>query len=131
MGEVPLGSGGLTKENLMSSELWNYRTDLVGGVDVIVGFDVEASDGHIGKIDVASTVADRQSIVVDTGFWIFGKKRMIPAGMVENINYDDHKVFVAMTKDQVKGAPEHVEDDHFAPEFDRLQPYNDYYRPFS
>ena len=113
----------------MSTALWNYRTDLVGGVNVIVGFDVEVSDGHIGKVDAASALTDRFSIVVDTGFWIFGKKRMIPAGMIERINYDDHKIFVRMTKDEVKHAPEYVDDDHLDPEVERAHPYNDYYRP--
>ena len=48
----------------------------------LVGYDVEATDGHIGKIDEASNEAAGQYLVVDTGFWIFGKKRLIPAGVV-------------------------------------------------
>ena len=48
----------------------------------MTGFDVEAIDGSIGKIDESSFEADNSHIVVDTGFWIFGKKRLIPAGAV-------------------------------------------------
>ncbi len=117
-----------TNGTTTNGTLWNYRTDLVGGVDVIVGFDVEATDGHIGKVDHISTQLDRSAIVVDTGFWIFGKKRMIPAGMIERINYDDKKLFVRMTKHDAKEAPEFA-DAHSSPEFDRHDPYDDHYRP--
>ena len=48
--------------------------------------------------------------MVDTGFWIFGKKRMIPAGVVRAIDVDEKKVFVAMTKDEIKGAPDYDDD---------------------
>ena len=28
--------------------------------------------------------------MVDTGFWIFGRKRMIPAGLVERVDPDEN-----------------------------------------
>ena len=52
-------------------------------------------------------------LVVDTGFWIFGKKRMIPAGVVpRDRRRRANKVFVAMTKDQIKQAPDYDEERH-------------------
>jgi hypothetical protein len=45
----------------------------------------EASDGHIGDIDEVSFDIGSGCIIVDTGFWIFGKKGMVPAGMIEKI----------------------------------------------
>ena len=69
----------------MTQNVWSYRTDLSNDLkrqDQLVGYDVEALDGSIGKIDKASTETDRYYLVVDTGFWIFGKKRLIPAGVV-------------------------------------------------
>jgi hypothetical protein len=47
--------------------------------------------------------------VVDTGFWIFGKKRMIPAGVISRVDHDDRQVYVALTKDQIKQAPDFEE----------------------
>jgi hypothetical protein len=44
--------------------------------------------------------------VVDTGFWIFGKKRMNPAGVLTRIDHDDRNVYVTLTKDQIKQAPD-------------------------
>jgi hypothetical protein len=90
---------------MRTTDVWTYRDTLDVSRDV-VGYDVEATDGHIGKIDEASTETSRRWIVVDTGFWIFGKKRMIPAGVVQRVDHDDRKVWVSMTKDQIKSAPD-------------------------
>ena len=92
---------------MTSKTVWTYR----GGVDAAandpVDFDVEATDGSIGKIDQSSTEVNRQYLVVDTGFWIFGKKRLIPAGVVTHVDPADRKVYVSMTKDQIKNAPDY------------------------
>jgi hypothetical protein len=45
--------------------------------------------------------------VVDTGPWIFGKQRMLPAGVIDRIDYDGRQVFVNLTKDQVRDAPDY------------------------
>ncbi len=92
------------------SQLWNYRHDIaVDDVD-LVGFDVEATDGHIGKVDEASAAIGESYLVVDTGFWIFGHKRVIPARAVRQINRNERVVFLDITKDEVKGAPDHQAD---------------------
>ena len=44
--------------------------------------------------------------MVDTGPWIFGRKVVLPAGAIETIDLDNHKVVVRLTKDQIKGSPE-------------------------
>ena len=91
--------------------MWEYRSEL-GTLDRdLVGFDVEAVDGKIGKIDEDSNETGSAYLVVDTGFWIFGKKRLIPAGVVDRIDDVDRTVFVRMTKDQIKSAPD-FEDQH-------------------
>jgi hypothetical protein len=43
----------------------------------------EASDGGIGKIDEATYAAAARCIVVDTGPWIFGKKRVLHARVID------------------------------------------------
>jgi hypothetical protein len=91
--------------------MWDYRTDLQTTARDLIGYDVEATDGRIGEIDEATYEAGSAYLVVDTGFWIFGKKRMVPAGVVERIDDTDRKVFVRMTKDQIKSAPD-FEDPH-------------------
>jgi hypothetical protein len=82
--------------------------DPLAGVDP-TGYEVDASDGHIGKVDEATNDAGRGLLVVDTGFWIFGKKRMIPTTLVESVNADERRVVLSATKEQVKQAPDYDE----------------------
>ena len=112
------------------TNLWIYRTNLGSSLNArdIVGYDVHATDGDIGKIDDASTDTSRQYLVVDTGFWIFGKKRMIPAGVVTSVDHDDKTVSVAMSKDQIKSAPDFDKDDW---NDDSRSQHTDYYTPYS
>ena len=46
---------------------------------------------------------------MNTGFWIFGKKRLIPAAAVQSVNHSPKTVHVALTKDQIKSAPDYDE----------------------
>ena len=89
--------------------LWEYRATVYATDPDFTGFDVEAADGHIGKVDEASNDAGRSFLVVDTGFWIFGKKRLIPAGVVERVDPDTKTIHVVLTKDQIKSAPDYDE----------------------
>ena len=86
------------------TEIWTYR-DRNWTTGSLIGYSVEALDGGIGKIDDAS-------YDVDTGPWIFGKKVMLPAGVVVRVNHDDETVFVNRTKEQIKNAPELDEDQY-------------------
>ena len=92
-------------------ELWTYGDTVRTGGD-LSGYQVEATDGGIGKVDEATYEAGSSFLVIDTGPWIFGKKVMIPAGLVESVDHDDEKVFVGATKDAIKDAPEY-QDGHF------------------
>jgi hypothetical protein len=100
------------------SELWTYQmveyatpgTEARPSVPPeLAGYGVEAVDGHIGKVDEATYEVGSSYLVVDTGFWIFGKKRMIPAGVIARLDHDDRQVFVNLTKDQIKQAPDFEE----------------------
>lgn len=94
------------------ADIYTYRIDVFEAEPIdLTGFDVEASDGHIGKVDEASHDAG-SCLVVDTGFWIFGKRRMVPAGMVRAVDPDERKVHLSMTKDEVKDAPDYDPDHH-------------------
>ena len=95
-----------------TTDLWTYDQTALGvGVEKanVVGYEVEALDGSIGKVDEATFDAGSAYIVVDTGPWIFGKKVMLPAGTIQRADHEDEKVFVNRTKDQIKNAPEFEE----------------------
>jgi hypothetical protein len=86
--------------------VWDYG-DIMSDTGDITGYDVEAVDGSIGRIDATSNAVDSAHIVVDTGFWIFGKKRLIPAGVIDRVDSVQEKVYVAMSKDQIREAPDY------------------------
>ena len=75
----------------------------------ITGFDVEATDGSIGTVDESSAAGGGAYIVVDTGHWIFGRKRLIPAGAVRQVDEAGTKVWVGLTKDQIERGPDFEE----------------------
>src|SRR5262245_41908977 len=75
------------------------------GID-LSSFEVEALDGSIGKVDDATSETGGSYLIVDTGPWIFGKKVMLPAGVITRIDTANENVHVNRTKDQIKNAPE-------------------------
>jgi hypothetical protein len=77
----------------------------LSGID-LSGYTVEANDGKIGKVDEATYESGNSYLVVDTGPWIFGKKVMLPAGVIDRIDPDTEAVFVNLSKDAIKNAPE-------------------------
>ena len=110
------------------SSMWDYRDSAwTDGYD-IDGYDVEATDGSIGNVDRATNDVSNAYLVVDTGFWIFGKKRLIPAGTVTSIVHEDKTIHVSMTKDQVKSAPDYDAD---AWNDDTRAQHGEYYGPYS
>lgn len=88
------------------------REDLVGDnrqnggtASGLVGYTVEALDGSIGKIDEATQDATASYVVVDTGPWIFGRKVMLPAGVISRVDSENQSVSVNRTKDEIKNSP--------------------------
>ena len=107
------------------TDLWIYRVDVFTPDDSgrvttdLTGFEVVTTDDQkIGKVDEATNEAGNSWIVVDTGFWIFGKKRMIPAGAIESVAVDDRRLRVSYSKDDVNDAPD----------YDKAREYQDAYR---
>ncbi|MFF1517342.1 PRC-barrel domain containing protein [Streptomyces sp. NPDC058305] len=97
----------------MSDSIWGYQptAGFIAGTD-LTGWHVEATDGSIGKIDKHSDEVNSSYIVVDTGVWIFGKHVLLPAGTVKTVDLLEHRVYVELTQEQIKGSPEFDKDKH-------------------
>lgn len=89
----------------------NYKQEIFGGDD-IKGYDVyaENNDKIGGVYDVLVDESGRfRYFVIDTGFWVFGKKALLPVGRAR-IDYDRHRIFATgMTKEQAENLPEYNE----------------------
>ena len=101
---------------MAATDMWTYPDAITTD---IVGYSVQATDGGIGKVDEASNEVGASYIVVDTGPWIFGKRVMLPAGVVDRVDHDDETIFVSRTKDEIKNAPE------FDPAWSEQESYRD------
>jgi uncharacterized protein (TIGR02271 family) len=107
----------------------NYKQEIFGGDD-IKGYDVYATDNEkIGS--VYDALIDEQGsfryFVIDTGFWVFGKKVLVPMGSVQ-IDYDRHRVYVTgMTKEEAQNMPEY--DDSMTVDYDYEERVRNVFRP--
>src|ERR687894_1997425 len=101
---------------MTTRDLWSYTDETIGDVD-LTGYAVEATDGGIGKVDESSYEVGASYIVVDTGPWIFGKKVLLPAGVIDRVDTADEKVFVSRSKDDIKNAPEYDEEMGFSEDY--------------
>ncbi len=76
------------------------------------GHSVQADDGDIGHVE--DVVIDEETwmvryFVVDTRNWLPGRKVLISPSWIDRISWDESKIFVKVTKDQVMGSPEYSE----------------------
>lgn len=74
-----------------------------------MGYEIQSVDGVIGR--VSGFMVDRKSwairqLVVETGHWYAGKEvRIVPAN-VTRISYEDSKVSVNLTKEDIQATAE-------------------------
>jgi hypothetical protein len=103
-----------TEEKIVTHDIYMYEVAVVpeGETPDLSGFSVEATDGQIGTVDEHTYDVGASYLVVDTGPWIFGKKVMLPAGVIRQVDLDDEVIYVARTKDEIKNSPEFDESNY-------------------
>ena len=79
----------------------------------VSGHDIQAIDGEIGHVE--DFVIDDETwtiryLIVDTRNWWPGKKVLVSPRWIESISWDELKVFVNLTREAVKQAPEYTEE---------------------
>lgn len=109
----------------------DYRNSAFGGKD-IKGLDVYAgnTDDKVGSVhDVLIDETGRMRyLVVDTGFWIFGKKVLVPLGRCRFGQEMDVVRAVGLTsKEQVENMPNY--DDDMTIDYDYEEQVRHSYRP--
>jgi sporulation protein YlmC with PRC-barrel domain len=75
----------------------------------LVGFPIHATDGDIGQVE--DLVVDESAwkvtgVVVDTSKWLLGRKVVVPTSAVRGIDWDEKRVDVSLTRDELEHAPE-------------------------
>jgi hypothetical protein len=113
------------RQERMAFQPWEYRpeTGLTEPDVDLTGYSIAAVDGDIGHVGEATYELGSSYLVVVTGAWIFGRKVLLPAGVVERIDTVEQKVYLDRTKDQIKAAPEYDQTVDDAQYRDRLGGY--------
>lgn len=131
VGHTGHGERAIEAEERAVTKQWTFRDDVrTESAASLVGYDVQTRDGSIGEVTDESVSVDSSFIVVDTGFWILEKKRLIPASAIRGVDHDHSSIHLDMSKDEIKDAPDYVPES----DIDRDPSYRDahdtYYRPW-
>ncbi len=79
----------------------------------VTGYNIEASDGEIGHVEdfvIDDVTWAIRYLIVDTRNWWPGKKVLISPQWIERVSWSNSKVFVNLTRDAIKQAPEYADD---------------------
>lgn len=96
----------------------DYKTDIFGGKDIKSYSVYDYQNDKIGSVhDIIVDETGRfRYLVIDTGFWIFGKKVLLPIGRAK-VDYNQERIFAeGFTKDQAESLPEY--DDNMTIDYD-------------
>jgi len=75
----------------------------------VAGYEIETSDGTIGRaidflVDEKTWVI--RELVVESGHWYSSKEILIPTGRIDRINYNESKIHVSLTKEDIQRTGE-------------------------
>jgi hypothetical protein len=107
----------------------NYRDQSLACFD-IKNFSVHTKDELVSS--VTNILVDEHNgrfryFVIDTGFWVFSIKVLLPVGLVR-VDYDYKRLFVpGLTKEHINNLPEFEED--FVIDYDYEERVRNVYRP--
>ena len=83
----------------------------------LLGYEVDAVDGRIGKVDEHNAELPADCLLVDTGTWLTSHRVVLPVGAICEVDHDAKLVRVDRTKKHVTDAPaydpEHLDADDY------------------
>jgi hypothetical protein len=93
----------------MVTDIWAFSDRAMAVVD-LTGFEVEATDGRVGRVNRSIGAMDNEHLVVDAQS-TFGRDRpvIIPAGLIESIDTDGRRVRVNRNQQELRSAPAYDE----------------------
>jgi hypothetical protein len=99
-----------SKEEKREHQKYKHRDDKhLRSTQAVTGYNIETVDGTIGN--VCGFLVDDKSwaileLIVETGHWYSGKEILISPAKVNRISYEESKVFVNLTKEDIKQTAE-------------------------
>jgi len=80
----------------------------------VSGYDIKALDveiGHVEDFDIDDETWAIRYLVIDTQNWLPGKKVLISPQSIERVSWDLSTIFVNLSRDAIKQAPEYSAED--------------------
>lgn len=81
------------------------------GTKYVTGYRIHAEDGEIGKVEdfiIDDGTWAIRYIIVNTGEWLAGKKVIISPRWIERVSFDEMKVYLGLTMENIRQAPEYT-----------------------
>ena len=97
----------------MATGMWTYSATLREALERydLPGFTVVGLDGDVGKVDKTTRgEPGADHLVVNTGPLFFGKKVLLPAGVITSIDVERKAGRAEVARDEVRDAPEYDEE---------------------
>jgi uncharacterized protein YrrD len=87
----------------------------------VSGYDIQATDGEIGHVE--DFVVDDETwairyLIIDTKNWWPGKKVLISPQWIERVSWSESKVFVNLSRENIKQSPEYTEESLLTREYE-------------
>ena len=92
-----------------NERLWSFPAGMLGPDESIRDFQVEASDGHAGKVSWASYGPGESYLVVSHLHHLHEVHHVVPAGAVGQIDSSGRIVSLRLSSEEVEALPEHHE----------------------
>ncbi|NDP20731.1 MAG: PRC-barrel domain containing protein [Paludibacter sp.] len=97
----------ITKEREKS---WNPN---LRSTNAVSGLYIQASDGEIGHVE--DFIIDDETwairyLIIDTTNWWGGKKILVSPQWIDKVSWDEYKVFVNLSKENIKESPEYSDE---------------------
>lgn len=106
----------------------NYKEEIFGGEDIKSFSVYDHTDDKIGSVYdiIVDETGKFRYLVIDTGFWVFGKKVLLPVGRA-SIDYAQERIYARdLTKEQVENLPQY--DDNMTIDYDYEERVRTVYR---
>ncbi len=88
---------------------------------IVSGYGIQASDDKIGHLEdfiIDTETWEIHYLEIDTNNWFPGKKVIISPNWIDHVSWNDSKVFVNLSTDEIKQSPEYNEETLLDREFE-------------
>jgi hypothetical protein len=121
-------SGEKLNKSAPGEKAWN--PDL-RSTDAVSGYSIQAIDGEIGHIE--DFVIDDETwairyLIIKTKNWWPGNKVLISTKWIERVSWDEFKVFVGLTREEIIQSPEFTDESLLSRNYENAL-HNHYKRP--